>query len=270
MQAQQKKAREVEVARTSRRRPRLARRLAESSGPFVMSAVVLLAWQVIVPLADLPELILPTPVEIARRIVGDFRLLLTDARVTLLEVLYGFAAAVLIGIPLALGIFYSRVFEKTFYPLLVALQTVPKVAVAPVLVIWFGFGLAPKVIISFMIAFFPIVISTVVGLQSLEKEMVYLVRSMGATELQTFVKIRLPAALPSIFGGFKVGIGLAVVGAVIGEYVAAESGLGYRQLTANAQFDSPLNFAALVCIALMGVVTFLAVQGLERLVVRGR
>jgi NitT/TauT family transport system permease protein len=150
------------------------------------------------------------------------------------------------------------------------LQTVPKVALAPILVLWFGFGLMPKVAISFLIAVFPIVISTVVGLASLDQEMVYLVRSMGANELQTFLKVRLPAALPSIFGGFKVAIGLAVVGAVIGEYIAAERGLGYRQLAANLQFDSALNFASLICIALCGILTFGMVQLLEYAFVRRR
>ena len=256
--------------RKRRRRHNRTRTVLENASPFVISALLLVLWQVVVPLAQVPQLILPTPLQIIAKIGKSYPLLLADTKVTLLEVLYGFVAAVAAGIPIALCIFYSRIFAKSLYPILVGLQTIPKVALAPLLVMWFGFGLLPKVVISFLIAFFPIVITTVVGLSGLDREMIYLVRSMGANEFQTFIKIRLPAALPSIFGGFKVAIALSVVGAVIGEYIAAESGLGYRQLTANIQFDSALNFAALIFIALCGVITFAAISGLERVFVRQR
>jgi NitT/TauT family transport system permease protein len=259
-----------EELRRRKRRWRRLRKMAESAAPLVITALILLAWQVLVPWAEIPSLILPTPSEIVVAMVKHYRLLLSDTQVTLFEVLYGFVLAIAVGIPLALGIFYSPFFGKAIYPILVALQTVPKVALAPILVLWFGFGLIPKVAISFLISVFPIVIATVVGLAALEREMVHLVRSMGANEWQTFVKVRLPAALPSIFGGFKVGIGLAVVGAVIGEYIAAERGLGYRQLSANLQFDSALNFASLICIALCGVVTFAMIEALEKFFVRRR
>lgn len=256
-----------------RRRKRIRRHVKtamDSAAPLIITAVILIAWQLIVPWAKIPSLILPTPSEILYTTFKQYRLLFSDTQVTLLEILYGFGLAVAVGIPLALGIFYSPFFGKSIYPILVALQTVPKVALAPIMVMWFGFGLFPKVAVSFLISVFPIVIATVVGLSTLERDMVYMVRSMGANELQTFVKVRLPAALPSIFGGFKVAIGLAVVGAVIGEYIAAESGLGYRQLSANLQFDSALNFACLICIALCGVATFAVIQGLEHLLIRRR
>jgi len=258
-----------EEVRERQRRKRY-RTIAENLAPFVITAFILIAWQVLVPWARISRLILPTPSEILTTMYLKRALLISDTGVTILEVLYGFVSAVVIGIPLALGIFYSPMFGKSIYPILVALQTVPKVALAPILVMWFGFGILPKIAISFLIAVFPIVIATVVGLMSLERDMVYLVRSMGANELQTFIKIRLPAALPSIFGGLKVAIGLSIVGAVIGEYIAAEGGLGYRQLTANLQFDSALNFAALMVIAGCGMITFAAVETIERLVVRRR
>ena len=124
-------------------------------------------------------------------------------------------------------IYYSKFLERTIYPSLVASQTVPKVAIAPLLVIWFGWGIWPKIIVAFLIAFFPIVIDTVVGLKATQPEMIYLVRSMGATRMQIFWKVSLPNALPNIFGGLKVAITLAVVGAVIGEFVASDHGLGY-------------------------------------------
>jgi NitT/TauT family transport system permease protein len=259
-----------EGTRLKRLRRRRLQAIGGNAAPIVIVVLILAAWQVLVPWAGIPQLILPTPSAIVQTMYRQFPLLLSDSEVTLFEVLYGFFLAVAVGVPIALGIFYSPIFGKSVYPILVALQTVPKVALAPILVLWFGFGLVPKVAVSFLIAVFPIVIATVVGLASLEQDMVHLVRSMGANEFQTFTKVRLPAALPSIFGGFKVAIGLAVVGAVIGEYIAAERGLGYRQLTANLQFDSPLNFASLLCIALCGVVTFGLIELLEYVFVRRR
>ena len=174
--------------RKKRRRRGNARALIENISPFLISALLLVVWQLIVPVAKIPQLILPTPLEILAKIGKSYPLLLADTQVTLLEVLYGFLAAVAAGIPIALCIFYSRMFAKSVYPILVGLQTIPKVALAPLLVMWFGFGILPKVVISFLIAFFPIVITTVVGLSGLDRQMVYLVQSMGASEFQTFIK----------------------------------------------------------------------------------
>jgi NitT/TauT family transport system permease protein len=237
--------------------------LMERYGSFALALIVLVVWQAAVPLLGLSEFVLPTPWSIGKRIVTDGRLLATHASYTLLEVMAGFGAAVLVGIPLALAIVYSRVFERAVYPMLVALQTVPKIALAPLLVLYLGYGWAPKIMLAFLISFFPVVISTVVGLQSLDKALVNMVRSMGSTESQTFFKVRLPAALPSIFGGLKVAISLAVIGAIIGEYIAAERGLGYLQLQANAQFDTTLNFAVVLSISLLGVLLYFVLALLE-------
>ena len=235
----------------------------ERYAALILATILLGAWQVLVPLSGLSEFVLPTPLAIATRIVNEIPLLATHAYVTLFEVVAGFAMGVLIGIPLALAIFYSRAFERAIYPILVALQTVPKVALAPLLVLYLGYGWAPKITLAFLISFFPIVISTVVGLQSLDKNLVNLVRSMGASEWQTFFKVRLPAALPNIFGGFKVAVSLAVIGAVIGEYVAAERGLGYLQLQANSLFDTTLNFATVVTISGLGVMLYFIIDTIE-------
>ncbi|AWC25913.1 Putative aliphatic sulfonates transport permease protein SsuC (plasmid) [Aminobacter sp. MSH1] len=235
----------------------------ERYSALILAVVLLGAWQILVPLSGLSEFVLPTPLAIATRIVNELPLLATHGYVTLFEVVVGFAMGVLVGIPLALSIFYSRAFERAIYPILVALQTVPKVALAPLLVLYLGYGWAPKITLAFLISFFPIVISTVVGLQSLDKNLVNLVRSMGAGEWQTFFKVRLPAALPNIFGGFKVAVSLAVIGAVIGEYVAAERGLGYLQLQANSQFDTTLNFATVVAISGLGVMLYFIIDTIE-------
>jgi NitT/TauT family transport system permease protein len=246
----------------AKRRSLTARILEPLAAP-ALALFVLALWQIAVPVFGMSEFVLPTPWQIAKRIVSDFPLLISNAYVTLIEVLAGFLSAIALGVPCALAIFYSRPFERAVYPLLIALQTVPKVVLAPLLVLYLGYGWAPKIFLAFLIAFFPIVISTVVGLQALDPTMVNLVRSMGASELQTFWKIRLPAALPNIFGGLKVAIALAVIGAVIGEYVAAEKGLGYLQLQANAKFDTTLNFASVVMVSLVGVILYFAVMFLE-------
>jgi NitT/TauT family transport system permease protein len=152
-------------------------------------------------------------------------------------------------------------------PLIVSSQAMPKVAVAPLLLVWFGFGLLPKVLIAFLIAFFPVVISTAVGLASIEPEKIQLARSMGFGPSATFFKIRLPNALPSVFGGLKISITLAVVGAVVGEFVGGDAGLGYLLTVANGSMDTPLLFAGLVALTVLGVVLYLIVELAERLVV---
>jgi NitT/TauT family transport system permease protein len=237
--------------------------LTERFSALFLAFTLLAIWQIAVPLSGLSEFILPTPLAIANRIANELPLLASHGYITLFEVLAGFGMGVAIGIPLSLLIFYSRAFEKAVYPLLVALQTIPKVALAPILVLYLGYGWAPKITLAFLIALFPIVISTVVGLQSLDKNLVNLVRSMGANEMQTFFKVRLPAALPNIFGGFKVAISLSVIGAVIGEYVAAERGLGYLQLQANSLFDTTLNFASVVAISALGVSLYFILDFIE-------
>lgn len=237
--------------------------LLETYGSLIFALVILLIWQLAVPLLGLSEFVLPTPWAIAKRMFTDAPLLASHGWYTLLEVMAGFLAGVLTGVPLALAIFYSRVFERAVYPMLVALQTVPKISLAPLLVLYLGYGWGPKIGLAFLISFFPIVISTVVGLQSLDKQLVNMVRSMGSSEWQTFRKVRLPAAMPSIFGGLKVAISLAVIGAIIGEYIAAERGLGYLQLQANQQFDTTLNFATVVSISLLGVLLYSLLAALE-------
>jgi NitT/TauT family transport system permease protein len=235
------------------------------NGPVLAIVVAIFAlWELAVWLFAVPEFVLPSPWVIATKIVTAWHLLLVNAIVTLQEILLGFGLSVVVGIPLAIAVVYSRLFERVAFPFMVSLQTVPKVALAPILVMWLGYGIMPKVMVAFLISFFPIVINSVIGMRSAEREMIYLAQSMGASELTTFIKIRLPKALPSIFGGLKVGMGQAVVGAVVGEFIAAEHGLGYLQLIAQVQLDTPLLFAAVVVLSLLGVLMFNIVAWIER------
>ena len=153
------------------------------------------------------------------------------------------------------------------YPLLVFSQSVPKIAIAPLFVVWFGFGIIPKVIAAFMLGFFPVVVSTVMGFKSVDPDMLDLARSMKASRLETFLRISLPQALPSIFAGLKVSITLAVVGAVVGEFVGSNSGIGYLLQIANGNFDLPLMFAALTVLSGIGVLLFVAIDGVERMMI---
>src|SRR5215472_12453124 len=229
-----------------------------NSGPVLgIFAVIFVLWELSCWLFKVPDFILPSPSVIIDKIISSWWLLLVNGWVT--------AQEIVLGIPLAVLAVYSRIFERVAFPFMVSLQTIPKVALAPILVMWLGYGILPKVMVAFLISFFPIVISAVVGMRSAEKEMIYLVQSMGANELTTFLKIRLPKALPSIFGGLKVGMGQAVVGATVGEFIAAEQGLGYLQLISQVRLDTALLFAAVVVLSLLGVLLFNVVAWVERL-----
>src|SRR5690606_20427740 len=194
-------------------------------------------------------------------------MLLSESLFTTEATIWGFLLSIAVGVPIAMVIAYSRLVESYVYPLLVFSQSVPKVAIAPLFVVWFGFGILPKVITAFLLGFFPVVVSTVMGFKSVESDMLDLARSMGASRLQTFFKISLPAALPAIFSGLKVSVTLAVVGAVVGEFVGSNSGIGYVLQVANGNFDLPLMFAGLVLLSVIGVLLFVVVDLIERMMI---
>lgn len=233
--------------------------------PTVMVIALLALWEVGKDLFGVPTYLLPAPSEILMSMFANAGLLLREAWTTTIEVVLGFALSVVIGIPLAMAIFQWPVFSKAIYPLLISTQAVPKVAVAPLFVVWFGFGLMPKVLIAFLIAFFPIVINTAMGLSSIEREKIYLARSIGLSSYDTFRLIRFPNALPSIFAGLKISITLAVVGAVVGEFVGGDAGLGYQLMIANGSMDTPLLFAGILALTILGFALFAIVELVERL-----
>src|SRR5262245_42273842 len=223
----------------------------------------LIVWEAAVDIAQIPRFILPAPSDIWASIVKHWGALVGHSWVTLLETLAGFGLSLAIGIPLAVLIVYSRIFERVLYPILVASQAVPKVALAPILLVALGYSILPKIIVAFLIAFFPVVVTTVTGLGSVNRDTLNLMHSMGASKMDVFLKVRFPHAVPSMIAGFKVAIALAVVGAVVGEFVGSRSGLGYYMLLATGNFDTPLVFACVVCLTLMGIVLFYTVGLLE-------
>ena len=235
--------------------------------PFIAVIAFLVLWSAGVRVFEIPDYLLPAPEDVIRRIARDWYVLARNASYTVQSVLSGFAAAVLVGVPLAFAVVLSRSVERVTMPFLVMSQTIPKVAIAPILVVWLGFGILPKIAIVFLIAFFPIVVSTVVGLKSVENDMIDLVRSMGATTLKIMLRVRGPTALPQMFAGFKIAICLSVVGAIVGEFVGSDKGLGYLLLTATGTLDGTLVWSALFILIAIGIVLFAMVSKLERLAI---
>ncbi len=225
------------------------------------------AWQIAIWAFSVPAYLLPPPAGVARRLYEDFGFLTYHSWITTLETLGGFFLSIVIGIPLGIILVWSRTLERAIMPLLVVSQAFPKVAIAPLIIIWFGLGLFPKILIAFSVAFFPIVVSTIAGMRSVDADLNDLARSMQASSLKTFLKIRLPFAMPQIFSGLKVAIAFATVGAVVGEWVGAESGLGYLLLSANANLDTTLLFAVLVALMVIGLILYYAVEVAERLMI---
>ncbi|HEY1363879.1 MAG TPA: ABC transporter permease [Xanthobacteraceae bacterium] len=254
------------VQRNLARREQRAR-LSAILSPITVVLVALALWEIATRLLGIPSFLLPPPSAILVSMQTNASLLLANGWVTTIEIVFGFLLSIVVGIPLALAIFLWPPFSRSVLPLLVSSQAMPKVAIAPLLLVWFGFGLLPKVLIAFLIAFFPIVINTAVGLASIEPDKIQLARSMGFGAIDTFFKIRLPGALPSIFGGLKISITLAVVGAVVGEFVGGDAGLGYLLMVANGSMDTQLLFAGIVALTVLGVGLFLLVELAERLAV---
>ena len=244
----------------------LARRLFDKYGyATLVLLALLLVWEIGALITHQPERLLPRPSVVARTLIDRWNMLMIHGSVTLIEAGLGFLLSVVVGVPLAIAIVYSETLEKIIYPLLLASQAVPKIAIAPLFIIWLGFDLTPKIIIAFLIAFFPIVIDTVVGLRSIDPEMLQMAQSMGTVGVRSFIKLRLPNALPNLFGGLKVAITLAVVGAIVGEFVGADQGLGYLLQVAAGNLDAPLLFASMVVLSLMAFLLFLSIEWAERI-----
>ena len=242
---------------------RLSRHLW-SIGSFLLIVVL---WDLGVRLFHVPAYLVPAPIDVVRAFFENARQLGYHTLWTALTVLAGFLAAAIFAVPIAVLIASSLVAERLLYPPMVATQSIPKIALAPLFVVWFGFGIAPKVAVAFLIAFFPIVIDTIVGLRSMDPAMLQLARAMGAPSWRVFWKFSLPHALPSIFGGLKVASTLAVVGALTGEFIGSDKGLGYVLLQASGNLNTTLLFATLVALSVLARVFFYAVELIERIAI---
>jgi len=226
-------------------------------------ALLILAWHFYVVVFDVPAVVLPRPGLVLAATLDNWRLVVAEGWTTLLESLYGFVLAFALGVPLAVAIAGSRTLNLMFYPLLIATQSLPKVALAPLILVWLGTGIESKLAIAWLVAFFPIVVDTATGLRNTPAEFIDLAASVRASAFQTFWKIRFPAALPFVISGSKVAITLAVIGAVIGEFIGSNEGLGNLLLVANSQLNIPLAFACLFGLAIIGIGLYAAVVLVE-------
>lgn len=223
-------------------------------------------WELIVRLLDVPPIVLPPPSEVARAMVDTVgsRSFASHLGITLYEILAGFALGGLAGLLLGVAIGQSRLLEKTLYPYLVAFQSVPKVAIAPLFVIWFGFDAGSKIVITATVAFFPVLANTIAGLRATPADQIELMTAFTATRWQTFWGVRLPQALPYIAVGVDVGMMMAVIGAIVGEFVGAKAGLGFLILQKNFSMDMAGVFAILIVLSAIGVGLHLLIQWLRR------
>jgi NitT/TauT family transport system permease protein len=233
----------------------------------VTLVVLVVVWELACRTFQVPSFLVPAPSAIGAKLYEKRELYLGHTFVTVNETLAGFALAVVIGVIAAALIVIIPAVRDVVMPLLLIAQLVPKVAIAPILLIWFGYGLLPKVIIAFLVAFFPIVVNVASGLAAVERELLDLGHSLEATRWQIFWKFRMPTALPELFSGMKIAITLAVIGAVIGEFVGGNRGLGYLILVANQDLDTPLAFAALLILSVAGIVLYAAIELAERLLI---
>lgn len=245
--------------------PRLLAALREAGMVVGLILGVLVLWEGAVRLFQPAPIILPSPALILEEFLLAPSYFLRQTLFTLYTTLAGFGLAVVLGLTLAVGIVHSRFLERTVYTLLVALNSVPKVALAPLFVIWMGTGIEPKIAIALMLALFSVVIDAVLGLRTVDPDMVNLAKASRASTFDILRKIRFPNALPSVFAGLKVAISFALVGAIVGEFVAGSEGLGFAILTAQGQFDTPRVFVCLILLGLLGTLLFYIVEGLETL-----
>ena len=227
---------------------------------------VILAWQLWVTLGDVPTYVMPSPLETLAALGEDYDWM-HNTLVTAGEIVTGYAIAVVFGVGVALLASWSRIVDQAVMPLMVSLNMIPKVALGPLFIVWFSYGFTPNVLIVFAICVLPILLTTARGLREVEPELIDLARSLKASRWQIFTKIQLPGSLPYVFSGMKVATVLAVAGAVVGEFIASEEGLGYLMLQVQVTLDTAAMFMAVLLITLIGVALYGAVRLLEHLTV---
>ncbi len=230
-------------------------------------AALIAAWYLFVTYGHVPSFVMPSPVATIATLGGKNYDWIGNTLVTTSEIFIGYLLAVIVGVLLAIAFSWSRTAEDAVMPLLVSLNMIPKVALGPLFIVWFSYGIFPNAIIAFSISFFPILLNTARGFREVEPELLELVRTLRSSKWQTFTKIQLPSAFPYIFSGMKIGAILAVAGAVVGEFLGSSRGLGYLMLQVQVTLDTAAMFMAVILITLIGIVLFGLVIGLERLLI---
>jgi NitT/TauT family transport system permease protein len=229
--------------------------------PILLFCVV---WEVACNVMKIPDYIVPTPHRVVQKIIESRSLLYTHSLTSMAEIVLGFILASLCALLCAIAMVHSRRVEAVLEPFLVVSQVVPKVALAPLFIIWFGHGILPKIIIAMLIAFFPVLVNAVVGLRSIDAEILELMESIAANKRQTFWRVRLPNSLPYIFPALKVAALLSIVGAMVGEFVGSDRGLGYLMIIGDVNLDTDLLFASLVVVTVFGMIVYAVIEAFEK------
>ncbi|MEX0761807.1 MAG: ABC transporter permease [Dehalococcoidia bacterium] len=246
----------------------LARLVGEWAPALAIGLVAIAIWEFAVRIFDVQRWLLPAPSVIAGEIGASWALLMRHAAITGQEVVIGFLVAAVAGVALATAITLSRLLERSIYPFVIASQTIPIITIAPLLLVWIGPDITSKVIVVALISFFPIVVNLVDGLRATDREMADMLRTLGASRMQVFMKLKVPMALPYLFSGLKIAAVVAVIGAVIGEWVGAQGGLGWLMRVSAPQFQTARVFASIVVLSAMAVSLFLVVAAVERWALR--
>ncbi|MDQ6618326.1 MAG: ABC transporter permease [Pseudomonadota bacterium] len=238
----------------SSKRMRSAMRFAWNMLPPLSFLGIVALWAAIIPIFKIPAYLLPAPGGVFSRLLSDAPMLWTHSLITLTEIVLGFGLTLLTAIPLGLAIALSRIAKQIVYPPLMLMQLVPKIAVAPLFLVWLGFGIESKILLTVLMTFFPLLLASISGFQILDDRLLYLTKSMGASRWQTFRYLRFPAALPIIFSGIKSSATIAATAAIVAEFVGANKGLGYVLLKGTSTMDIELTFVVLVVLTLIGIV----------------
>jgi len=236
-------------------------------GVLIVFAALFLLWEFAVHLFGVKEYLLPPTSKVWTEFMKRYTIVMPSAWVTLQEIIAGYLLAVIVSVPMALVVARSAFIERAVYPVIVFLQIIPKIAIAPLFIIWFGFGFAPKLLLVFLLSFFPIVVSSLAGFKSADRDVMDFARTTGASDWRLFFRIQLPQALPHIFTGLKVGAALAATAAVVAEFVASDKGLGYLLLQYNGNIDTPMVFATIVLLSLLGLAVYYVVEIIERIAI---
>jgi len=232
------------------------RRVLKGAPPVLLLLTLLGIWELYVDLGGVDPLVLPAPHAVAKALYADRSLLWSNFLVTAREVMLGSLVALVLGLALAIGIHFSRTLRAALYPLIIASQAVPVVILAPVLVLWLGFGIAPKLVVIALVSFFSVVVTTLAGLAAVDPDLIKLMRTFDASRLRTFRHVELPAALPGLFTGAKIAVAVSVIGAVFAEWIGSNSGLGFLLIQSNAQLLAARGMAAVVLLSLFAITLF--------------
>ena len=246
--------------------PRSRRFGPERASPVLLVAALVVLWEILVRVLDVPRFLLPAPSEIVALAIAEWPLIQMHTLVTIWSITTGYIAAVAFGLAVSAAMIRYPLLERLIMPIFVALQSVPKIAIAPLILVWVGAGIGSKIVVVASIAFFPIVINTMAGFKEVDRGLANVFRSVAATERQMFLKLRLPYAMPYIFAGLRIATTLSVLGAIVAEWLAASNGLGYLVLSGSFNFNTARSFAAIIMLAILGSAFFGLMSSMERLV----